>query len=157
MDKIYLTPEGYNKLQAELQELKGPRRREVTQAIQVAREHGDLKENAEYDAAKEEQAKMEYRISQLQDQLASAVIIDPSHVPTDRISVGQRVRLRDLKSENEFDYILVSPAEADFEQGRISITSPVGKGLVGRKVGEEVEIKIPAGIQRFRVLEIGAA
>lgn len=157
MEKIYLTPDGYNRLKSELEHLQGPRRREITQAIQVAREHGDLSENAEYDAAKEEQAKLELRISQLQEQLASAVIIDKSHMPTDRVSVGQRVKLRDLKTEAELDYVLVSPAEADFEMGRISITSPVGKGLVGRKVGEEIEIKIPAGTKRYQVLSIESA
>lgn len=152
MEKVYLTPEGYAKLQAELAELMGPRRRVVTQAIQVAREHGDLSENAEYDAAKEEQAKLELRIHQLQDQLAKAQVIDKAHIPEGRVSVGQRVVLQDLNTQEEVVYMLVSPQESNFEQGRISVTSPVGKGLVGKKVGEDIEIRIPAGVRRYRVL-----
>ncbi len=154
MEKIFLTPEGLEKLNHELAVLTGTRRREVTQAIKVAREHGDLSENAEYDAAKEEQAKLEWRISQLQDQLAKARCIDKSSIPAGQISIGQRVRLQDIDRNVELEYVLVSPAEADFEQGRISITSPIGKGLVGRKVGESVEIKIPAGLQRYRIISV---
>lgn len=152
MEKVYLTAEGHAKLQAELAELMGPKRRAITQAIQVAREHGDLSENAEYDAAKEEQAKLELRIHQLQDQLAKAQIIDKAHIPEGKISVGQRVVLQDLNTQDQLVYFLVSPQEADFEQGRISVASPVGKGLVGKRVGEEIEIRIPAGIRRYRVL-----
>lgn len=152
MDKVYLTPEGYDQLQAELAELVGPKRRAVTHAIQVAREHGDLSENAEYDAAKEEQAKLELRIHQLQEQLAKAQVIDKAHIPEGKLSVGQRVVLQDLNSQTEVVYFLVSPQEADFGRGKISVTSPVGKGLVGKRVGEEVEIRIPAGVRRYRVL-----
>jgi transcription elongation factor GreA len=152
MTDVYLTPEGLEKLQKELQELIGPKRRAVILAVQTAREHGDLSENAEYDAAKEEQGKLEARISQLQDQLAHAKIIDKSKIPEGKISIGQRVRLLDLATQTELEYLLVSPAESDFENGKISNTSPVGRGLVGQKIGDTVEIRIPAGVRRYRVL-----
>ncbi len=152
MTDIYLTPEGLKKLQAELSELTGPKRRMVIQAVQVAREHGDLSENAEYDAAKEEQAKLELRISQLQDQLSNAQIIDKSKIPEGKISIGQKVKLLDLNSKTEVEYFLVSPAESDFEQGKISNTSPIGKGLVGQKIGDTVEIRIPAGVRKYQII-----
>jgi len=152
MEKIFLTPEGYQKLKDELEQLQGPRRREIVQAIQVAREHGDLSENAEYDAAKEEQAKLERRIHQLQDQLAKAQIIDKSNIPEGKISMGQHVRLQDLNTQEKLEYFLVAPQEADFENNRISVTSPIGKGLIGKKIGEEVEIRIPAGIKCYKIL-----
>ncbi|MCK5218837.1 transcription elongation factor GreA [bacterium] len=154
MENIFLTPEGLEKLKNELDLLTGTRRREITQAIKTAREHGDLSENAEYDAAKEEQAKLELRISQLHDQLTKARCIDKSSIPAGQISIGQRVRLQDIDRNVELEYILVSPAEADFEKDRISITSPIGKGLVGKKVGESVEIKVPAGQQHYRIISI---
>ncbi|MBN1595417.1 transcription elongation factor GreA [candidate division FCPU426 bacterium] len=154
MEKVYLTAEGYQKLKAELEHLQGPRRREVVQAIQTAREHGDLSENAEYDAAKEEQAKLEFRISQLQEQLAKAQVIDKTHIPDGRVSQGQQVRVLDLQTQEEMEYYLVAPAESDFAKQRISVTSPIGKGLIGKKIGDEVEIKIPAGVKRYRIISI---
>jgi transcription elongation factor GreA len=152
MPDVYLTPEGLEKLQAELKELTGPKRRAVILAVQTAREHGDLSENAEYDAAKEEQGKLEMRIYHLQEQLSQAKIIDKSKIPEGKISIGQRVRLQDLATEAELEYQLVSPAESDFENGKISNTSPIGRGLVGQKIGETVEIRIPAGVRRYRIL-----
>lgn len=153
-DKVYLTQEGYDKMQEELTYLKGPKRREITEAIRVAREHGDLSENAEYDAAKEEQAKLELRIQQLQNQLASAQIIDRSNIPEGKVSVGQKVKLKDLNNEDELEYTLVVPAEADFDSGKLSATSPIGKGLIGHSVGEVIEIKIPAGLKKYEILDI---
>lgn len=152
MSDVYLSPEGYEKLRKELEELKGPRRKQVIHAVQVAREHGDLSENAEYDAAKEEQAKLELRIHNLTEQLANAKMIDRAHIPEGKISIGQRVRLRDLATQEELEYALVSPPESDFDAGKISVTSPIGKGLVGQKVGATVEIRIPAGIRRYEIL-----
>lgn len=152
MSDMYLTPEGYEKLKQELQELKGPRRKQVIQAVQTAREHGDLSENAEYDAAKEEQAKLELRIHQMEDQLAHAKIIDKAHIPEGKLSIGQRVRLRDAGTGEEMEYLLVSPAESDFDAGKISVTSPIGKGLIGQKVGSTVEIRIPAGTCKYEIL-----
>ncbi|MCD4812576.1 transcription elongation factor GreA [bacterium] len=157
MGKIFLTKEGFEKMEAELTHLKGPRRREVIQAIQVAREHGDLSENAEYDAAKDEQAKLELRISQLQEQLGNAQILDKSNIPEGKISLGQKVRLEDLATKAEIEYYLVAPEESDFETNRISVTSPIGKGLVGKTVGAEVEIRIPAGVKKYKVLSVKMA
>lgn len=154
METIYLTPEGYAKLKKELEELQGPRRREVIQAIRVARDHGDLSENAEYDAAKEEQAKLELRIHQLQEQLLKAKIIDQNNIPEGKIAIGTRAYLRNLDTQEELQYILVAPAESDFENGRISVTSPIGKGLVGKTAGEKLEIRIPAGVKRYEVLKV---
>jgi transcription elongation factor GreA len=155
MEKIYLTQDGFLKIKEELDFLKGPRRREVIQAIAVAREQGDLSENAEYDAAKEEQAKLELRISQLQEQMSKAQIIDKSNIPEGKISVGQKVILEDLATHETLTYVLVSPAESDFESGKISVTSPIGKGLLGKTAGEKVEIRIPAGVKKYKIMEIG--
>ncbi len=157
MSDIYLTPEGYEKLKQELEELQGPRRRQIVQAVQTAREHGDLSENAEYAAAKEEQAKLELRINRLHEQLSRAKLLDRSKIPEGKLSLGQRVRLLDLNSLEEFEYVLVAPAEADFTSGKISVTAPIGKGLLGRVVGDEVEIRIPAGVRRYRVLTVEIA
>lgn len=154
---MHLTPAGYAKLKAELETLKGPRRREVIEAVKTAREHGDLSENAEYDAAKEEQGKLELRIRQLEEQLARAVIIDRSQIPEEGVSIGKRVRLLDLAAGEEYAYTLVSPPEADFDAGKISVSSPLGQGLIGHRPGEEVEIRIPAGLRRYRLLEVSLA
>jgi len=152
MTDVYLTPEGYERLKKELDELKGPRRRMVIQAVQTAREHGDLSENAEYDAAKDEQAKLELRIHRLHEQLSHAKLIDKANIPEGKLSIGQRVRLRNLENQEEVEYVLVAPAESDFDAGRISVTSPIGRGLVGQKIGSQVEICIPAGVCRYEIL-----
>jgi transcription elongation factor GreA len=152
MSDVFLTPEGFDKLKRELDELKGPRRKQIIHAVQTAREHGDLSENAEYDAAKEEQAKLEMRIHRLTDQLAHAKIIDKNHIPDDKLSIGQRVRLRNLATNEELEYLLVSPAEADFAAGKISVTSPIGRGLIGQKIGSTVAIHIPAGMCQYEIL-----
>ncbi len=152
--KVYLTQEGFEKMQEELNYLRGPKRREITEAIKVAREHGDLSENAEYDAAKEEQAKLELRIQQLQTQLASAQIIDRSNIPEGKVSVGQKVKVKDLGNDDIYEYTMVVPAEADFDAGKLSATSPIGKGLIGHVIGEVIEIKIPAGLKKYEILDI---
>lgn len=156
-EKVYLSQEGFDKIQTELNYLQGTKRREITEAIKVAREHGDLSENAEYDAAKEEQAKLELRIQQLQTQLGNAQIIDKSNIPEGKVSVGQRVKVKDKNTDAEFEYTLVVPAEADFDAGKLSVTSPIGKGLVGHEVGDVVEIRIPAGIKKYEILTIEIA
>lgn len=153
-ESMYLSQKGYDKIQEELQLLQGPKRREITEAIKVAREHGDLSENAEYDAAKEEQAKLEMKIQQLQSQLATAKIIDKSNIPEGKVSVGQRVKLKDLKTDEELEYTLVVAAEADFDAGKLSVSSPIGKGLIGHQVGDVVQIKIPAGSRKYEILTI---
>lgn len=152
--KIVLSREGYDKLFEELQYLKGTKRKEVTEALQVARAHGDLKENAEYDAAKEAKAHLETRISQLEDKLSRAQILDVSQVPKDKVFLGATVEVENLKVKEKFIYRLVAEDEADFEAGKIAVTSPIGKGLLGRSLNEEAEIRVPAGVIKMKVLKI---
>jgi len=141
MERLFLTQEGFDKLKEELAFLQGPKRREIIRAIQVARDHGDLSENAEYDAAKEEQAKLELRISQLQSQLAKAQVIDKANIPEGKISLGQQVRLQDLNSQEEIFYALVAPEESDFENNRISVTSPLAGDSLVKKSGKKLLLK----------------
>ena len=151
---IYLTREGYEKLRKEWEYLKNVRRRNISKEIGLAIAHGDISENAEYDTAKEAQGLNEKRIAELGSKLSRARIIDDENIPKDKVLIGAIVKLRDLGSGEEFQYVLVSELEADYEQGKISITSPVGKGLLGRKESEIVEIKIPAGILKYKILKI---
>ena len=150
----YLTRDGYEKLFQELESLKTVKRRGLSKAIGDARAHGDIGENAEYDAAKEAQALNEHRIAELEYKLSRARILDNENIPKDKVFIGATVKLRDLATEEELEYTLVSDLEADYSQGKISITSPVGKGLVGRKENETAEIKIPAGILKYKILKI---
>ncbi|PIU41332.1 MAG: transcription elongation factor GreA [Candidatus Omnitrophica bacterium CG07_land_8_20_14_0_80_42_15] len=153
-DDVYLTREGYEKLREELEYLKGTRRRELSKAIEKARSHGDISENAEYDAAKEAQGLNEKRIAELEGKLSHTRMIDGENIPKDEARVGATVKLKDLNTGEEIAYILVSEAEADFSENKISITSPVGKALLGRKEKDEVQIKIPAGILKYKVVKI---
>jgi len=150
----YLTKEGYEKLQKELEYLKTTKRRELSRAIGEARAHGDISENAEYDAAKEAQGLNEKRVSELENTLATAQILDNDAISSDEVLIGATVRLKDVKSGEEIVYTLVSEDEADYAQGKISISSPVGSGLLNHKVGETAEIKVPAGILKYTVLSI---
>lgn len=154
MEEIYLTREGYEKLLKELEYLKTTKRRELSKAIEEARAYGDLRENAEYDAAKEAQALNEKRIAELEERLSCSRIVDEENIPTDEVLIGATVRLKDLDSGEELEYTLVSELEADYEEGKISVTSPVGQGLLGHKENEIVEINIPAGILRYKILKI---
>jgi len=154
MEDIYLTQEGYEKLVQELEQLRNVKRRKISEAIGQARAQGDISENAEYDAAKEAQAHNEQKISELQDKLARARIIDNEGVSSDEALLGAKVKLRDLNTDEEIEYILVSELEADYSVGKISVTSPVGKCLLGHKKGEAVEIKVPAGVLKYKILEI---
>jgi len=154
VDNIYLTEKGYEKLVKELEALKTVKRRQLSKAVGEARDHGDISENAEYDAAKEEQAFNEKRISELEAKLACARIINNDEMPKDKVLVGATVGLKDLDSGEEIVYMLVSEAEADYKQGKISVSSPVGKGLLNHKEGETAEIKIPAGTLRYKILKI---
>ncbi|MDI6791365.1 MAG: transcription elongation factor GreA [bacterium] len=149
-----LTKEGYAKRKAELDYLKKVKRREISKTIGLAREHGDLKENAEYHAAREEQAMVEAKIRQLESQLAGATILDEESLPDGEVCIGTTVRLEDIDKGLELTYTLVSPVEANFSSGKISTTSPVAKGLMNKKVGEVAEINVPAGIRRYKILEI---
>ncbi len=152
MEDIYLTEEGLAKLQAELKELKTVKRPAIIRAIQEARAHGDLSENAEYDAAKEAQAFNERRISELEDQFSRAKVIDATTMPSDKVCVGKMIQIQNLKSGEKSSYRLVSVEEADFANGKLAITSPIGRAFVGRRAGDEVEIKVPAGITRYKLL-----
>ncbi len=154
MADVYLTVEGLTKLQAELKIVKTVKRKEIVVAIQEARAHGDLSENAEYDAAKEAQAYNERRIAELEDTLSRARVIDESSVPKDKICVGKHIKLFNLKTKKELEYQLVAPEESDFPAGKLSITSPIGKALIGHGVGDEVQVEAPAGITVYRVLEM---
>ena len=151
---IYLTREGYEKLRKKLEHLKTVRRREISKEIGKAIAHGDISENAEYDAAKEAQALTEKRIAELENKLGCVRIIDDEDIPKDQVLIGATVKLKDLDSGEELRYTLVSELEADFSQGKISVTSPVGKGLLGHRENESIEIKIPAGILRYQILKI---
>jgi transcription elongation factor GreA len=153
-DDVFLTQNGYEKLQGELELLKGPKRRELAQQLARARAMGDLSENAEYDAAKEAQAHLEKRIMELEDKLSRARIIEHENIPTDKVYVGARVKLKDLDTEEEMEYLMVAPPEANYEENKISIESPIGKSLMGHAVGDKVEIKVPAGVLMYQVLAI---
>ncbi len=151
---VYLTKERLVELEKELQEMKGPGRKSIAAKIAEARAHGDLSENAEYDAAKEEQGLFELRISKLEAVLARARVIDVSQFPQNETHILSVVLVKNINNQKTFEYTLVSPEEADFQAGKISITSPVGHGLLGKKVGEKVKVKAPAGILDFEILSI---
>jgi transcription elongation factor GreA len=149
-----MTRQGYAALQSELRRLKLQDRRRIVEEIRVARAHGDLSENAEYHAAKERQSLVEARISQLEDKLARAEVIDPSSLSLDRVRFGTTVVLENLESGDEVTYTLVGEEEADVAQGRLSITSPIGRALIGKAEDEEVRIQVPSGTRLFEVREI---
>ncbi|MFH0877891.1 MAG: transcription elongation factor GreA [Candidatus Omnitrophota bacterium] len=151
---VFLTQKGYEKLKEELDVLKKVNRREVARQLEKARAMGDLSENAEYDAAKEAQAHLEKKIAELQDKLSRARIIEHENIPTDKVYVGAKVTLKDLDTEEELNYWIVSPPEADYAQNKISIESPIGKALLGRKEGERVRVNVPAGVLTYAILKI---
>ena len=154
MSKIYLTPDGFEKLKKELEHLKTKKRREISKEIGKARAHGDISENAEYDAAKDAQGLNEKRISELEDKLSRAQIIDESQMSSDEVLIGATVKIVDLATEDEEIYTLISEAEADFANNKISVTSPVGKALLGHKIGDTIEIDVPAGTLKYKITEI---
>ncbi|MDD5097179.1 MAG: transcription elongation factor GreA [Candidatus Omnitrophica bacterium] len=150
---IYLTQEGYEKLVNELEQLKTVKRRQLSRAVGEARSHGDISENAEYDAAREAQGHNEKQIVELEDKLARVRILDKD-MPADQVLIGAMVKLKDMDTDEQLEYTLVSELEADYAQGKISITSPVGQGLLGHKENEIVEIKIPAGALKYKIIKI---
>lgn len=152
--KVVLTYEGLKKLEEELEDLKIVKRKEVAEKIKEARGQGDLSENAEYDAAKEEQAEIETRIVTIEKMLRNAEVIDEEEVRSDIIGVGSRIKLLDIEFNEEVIYSIVGSAEADPLQGKISNESPVGQGLLGHGIGETVTIEAPSGAVAFKVLEI---
>ena len=158
MSKVsYYTVEGLKKLRDELEQLEHVERPRVTNAIAEARDKGDLSENAEYHAAKEEQSMLEYKIAQLKNVVASARLIDESQLDTSKVLALSTVIIKNLANKNEFKYTLVADTEADFKTGKISVNSPIGKGLLGKKVGEIAEITAPNGVMKFEILDITRA
>lgn len=153
--RIPITPEGYRRLQEELDRLLKVERPRNIQTIAEARAHGDLSENAEYHAAKERQSFIEGRIQELQAKLAMVEVIDPSRINQSRVAFGARVRVLDLEADEEYSFVLVGPDETDVKSGKISVTSPVGRALLGKEVGDTVTIKAPARTIEYEILEIG--
>jgi transcription elongation factor GreA len=154
-DRIYLTRDGYNRLKEELHALTTHTRKEVLEKIAEARSHGDLSENAEYDAAREEQAQLESKITELENKLSVATILDSKQIKTDRVYILTSVRLRNLEVDGEvIEYTLVSSEEADTDLGKISVRSPVGKALIGKSIGDRVMIRVPKGELHYEILEI---
>jgi len=152
-----LTKEGYNALKKEIEDLSTRRRREVAERIKVAREFGDIAENAEYDSAKNEQAMLEARIAKLEERLASARVIEKRDILKDVVSVGSTVRLRDVDAKQTVEYRIVGSAEANPAESKLSNESPVGKAIIGHKKGETVEVSTPRGSLKYKILEIKAA
>ena len=151
---VYLTKERLRELELQLHELKTKGRSEMSQKIGEARSHGDLSENAEYDAAKEEQGQLELRISKLELMLSRTRIIESKDLPNDKVYILSNVKLKDLKSGKEVTYLLVDPEEANFELNKISVTSPFGKGLMGKAKGDKVKISVTAGSLEYQILDI---
>src|SRR4030042_1485270 len=154
MEYIYLTRSGYEKLVEELNLLKTEKRRQLSRAVGEAKAHGDLTENAEYDAAKEAQGLNEKRINDLEQKLGQARILDDENIPSDEVLIGATVRLKDMDTQEVLEYMLVSEPEADYAAGKISVDSPVGAALLNHKEKDTVEIKVPAGILKYEILKI---
>ncbi|WP_139905921.1 transcription elongation factor GreA [Clostridium thermarum] len=152
--KYVMTYEGVKKLEDELEYLKTVKRKEITEKIKVALGYGDLSENSEYDEAKNEQAFVEGRILQLENMLKNATIVDESEIPTDIVSVGSKVRVKDYDFDEEVEYMIVGSAEADPMNFKISNESPVGKAFMGKRIGDVVEVAVPGGVSKFEILGI---
>ncbi len=157
MKEVILTPEGYKKLKEEISYLSTEKRREVAERIKTAREFGDIAENAEYDDAKNEQALLEHRIAQLEERLLNARVITKKEISKDAVSIGSRVKLRDVDAKETIEYRIVGSAEANPSENKLSNESPVGKAIIGRKKGETVEVAAPRGTLKFKIMDIQAA
>jgi transcription elongation factor GreA len=155
--EVILTPEGYERLKQEIEELSTTKRREVAERIRVAREFGDIAENAEYDDAKNEQMLLEHRIATLEERLRDARVISKKDIAKDVVSVGSKVKLRDVAAKETIEYHIVGSAEANPAENKLSNESPVGKAIIGKKKGETVEVTAPRGTLKFKILEIKAA
>ena len=153
MDRVPMTPDGHAALTAELNALKAERPK-ISQEIGIARDHGDLKENAEYHAAKDKQGMCEARIAEIEDKLSRADIIDPSTLGGDRVKFGAFVELEDMDNGTVVTYRLVGPDESDLKQGKISVTSPVARAIVGKEVGDEVQVQTPGGVRNYEVSDV---
>lgn len=152
--RVYLTRERLTEIEKELKQLKTVGRAEMAQKIAEARGYGDLSENAEYDAAKEAQGLMELKISKLEETLSRARVIEGADLPNDKVYILSLVKLKDLKTGEVIEYRLVAQEEADFDKNKISVSSPIGKGLIGKTAGEVVKIAVPAGFLQYKILEI---
>lgn len=152
--KSYLTQEGYDRIRTQLEKMKTDGRYEVAQAIAEARDKGDLSENAEYDAAKDAQGMLEMKINELEMVLANARILDPSQVDTSQVSLLTTVTIENLRNNKEVTYKLVSESEANLKEKKISVSSPIGEGILGKKVGEIADVETPGGIMQFKILKI---
>lgn len=150
----YFTEEGLKKLQDELSHLKNVERPSISRQIAEARDKGDLSENAEYDAAKDAQGLLELKISKLEDLMSTARVIDESKIDISKVSVLSKVKIRNVANKMEMTYTLVTENEADLKSGKISVTSPIGKGLLGKKPGDMAEIEVPSGVMKFEIIEI---
>ena len=154
MAVTYMTEEGYKKLMDELNELETVQRPAISKQIAEARDKGDLSENAEYDAAKEAQGMLEMKIALLKDTIASVRLIDESKISTDEVQILTRVKIKNVKNGHIMSYRIVSECEANFKEGKLSVTTPIAKGLLGKKVGEVAEVSVPSGKMQFEILEI---
>jgi transcription elongation factor GreA len=154
---VILTQDGYDKLKATIEELETTKRREVADRIREAREFGDISENSEYDDAKNEQALVESRIARLKEQLRAARVIDTSDIPKDVVSIGSKVKVKDLDDGDTVEYQIVGSAEADPSAKRLSNESPVGRAVLGHKKGDVIEVAVPAGALRLQIMSIKAA
>ena len=154
MAVTYMTDEGYKKLIDQIKQLESVERPRISAQIAEARDKGDLSENAEYDAAKEAQGLLEMKISQLKDTLANARILDESMVSADSVQILSKVRVKDQKTGREMNYMLVSESEANIREGKLAVTTPIAKALMGKKVGDVAEAKVPAGTLMLEILEI---
>jgi transcription elongation factor GreA len=150
----YMTVEGLAKLKKDLEHLTNVERPAISQQIAEARDKGDLSENAEYDAAKEAQGMLEMRIARMEELLANARIIDESKIDTSQVQILNRVRIKNTKNNQQVEYTLVAENEADIKNGKISVATPIARGLLGKKVGDVVDIKVPSGLMSFEILEI---
>lgn len=154
MAYTYYTEEGLKKLQDELHQLKTVERPKISGQIAEARDKGDLSENAEYDAAKEAQGLLELKISKMEELIANARIVDESQIDNSKVFILSKVKIKNVKNGAEMTYTLVAENEADLKAGKISIDSPIGKGLVGKSVGDIADVKVPAGIMQFEIVDI---
>jgi transcription elongation factor GreA len=150
----YMTEEGLAHLKKELEQLTLVERPAISHQIAEARDKGDLSENAEYDAAKEAQGLLEMRIARMEDMVAKARIIDESKIDTSHVQILNKVKIKNIKNSQQVEYMLVSESEADIKSGKISVATPIAKGLLGKEVGDVVEIKVPSGVMSFEIMEI---
>ena len=154
MEISYMTEEGYKKMLEEIAYMENVKRPEISRQIAEARDKGDLSENAEYDAAKEAQGMLEMKIAQLKDKVANARLIDETKLNTHTVQILNKVKIKNTKNNAVMQYMLVSESEANLKEGKIAVSTPIGKGLIGKKVGDIVEIQVPSGLMTFEIIDI---